>query len=209
MRCAIFFLALLSCTYVSGAQESIRKVDFKNFTYPLSGHLLGHGRLEWLGRGAVKRPPIHLVNGSELTKDSSFMMDRKEYTQYEGFTLESVKFGDVIGDGHDEAIVVLHYRTGGTQTTDYVYVYTLQDHKPKLLAYCHTGSRADSGLDKVYAKDGVLVFELLDPERASGACCSSGVVISRYKWQNGRFERFGPIQRRKLASEPITNSRNH
>lgn len=83
---------LLFCISFAGAQENIRQVDFRNFTYPLSGHLLEHSRLEWLNTqthaGGVKRKPIHLVNGSDLTKDSSFMMDGKEYAQYEGFSLE-------------------------------------------------------------------------------------------------------------------------
>jgi hypothetical protein len=66
-------------------------------------------------------------------------MDGKEYNQYAGFTLESVSYADLTGDGKDEAIVVLKYATGGTQTTNYVYVYTLEQG-PKLLAYCHMSS---------------------------------------------------------------------
>jgi hypothetical protein len=45
----IFVLALVLCSRLA-AQENIRQVDFKNFTYPLSGRLLGHSSLEWLER---------------------------------------------------------------------------------------------------------------------------------------------------------------
>jgi hypothetical protein len=201
MRYRILMLVWLFCGHVSPAQENIRQVDFKNFIYPLSGQLLGHHGLEWLGipeHTAAKRSPIHLVNGSNLTKASSFVMDGTEYAQYEGFTMQSVTFADLTGDGNDEAIVVLHYQTGGTQNTDYVYVYTLEQHRPKLLAYCHTGDRAYFGLKTVYAEGGALVFELFDPKRASGDCCSSGIVVFRYKWQGGRFELIGAVERRKL-----------
>ena len=118
-------------------------------------------------------------------------MDGHEYTQWEGFTLQSVEFANVTGDGQEEAIIVLHYRTGGTQQTDYVYIYSFAAGKPKLLAYFHSGDRAYSGLRKVYGENGKLVVELFDPEKRTGDCCSSGFVRTRYKWQNGRFEAFG------------------
>lgn len=193
-------LALLLCSRLA-AQQNIRQADFKNFNFPLSGHLLGHGSLEWLDtptHPAIDRRTIHLVDGSELTKTSSFVMNGKEYSQYEGFTLESVSYADLTGDGKDEAIVVLVYHTGGTQTTNYVYIYTSGEHGPKLLAYCHTGDRSDAGLYGVTARDGLLVFELFDPAQASGECCSSAVLIYRYKWQQDVFKLAGPIQRRTL-----------
>src|SRR5947209_2248819 len=115
MRYRMLILALLFCAHVSRAEENIRQVDFKNFIYPLSGHLLGHHGLEWLGvpgHVAAKRSPIHLVNGSDTEKTSSVVVDDKEYAQYEGFTLESVNYGDLTGDGQEDAIVVLRYDTG-------------------------------------------------------------------------------------------------
>jgi hypothetical protein len=183
---------------MADAQKNIREVDFKNFNYPLSGALLGHNRLQWLPTEAHSdRRSIHLVNGANLTKSSSFVMDGHEYTQWEGFKLQSVKFADVTGHGQEEAIVVLHYGTGGTQQTDYVYIYSFGVGKPKLLAYFHTGDRADSGLCKVYGEEGKLVVELFDPQKRLGDCCSSGIVRTRYRWHDYRFEAFG-------TSEPET-----
>jgi hypothetical protein len=191
-----FFIGLLLYASIgsTAAQTNIRQVDFKNFTYPLSGTLLGHDRLQWLDMSREahsNRKPIHLVNGDDLTKASSFVMEGQEYTQWTGFTLQSVEFADVTGEGKEDAIVVLKYLTGGTQKTHYVYIYSFDDGKPKLLAYCHTGDRGENGLYKVYGDRGALVFELLDPKKMSGDCCSSGFVRTRYKWHNGRFEAFG------------------
>ena len=186
------------CCLRAGAQENIRQVDFKNFTFPISGHLLGHTSLQWLDDSTTNRKPIRLADGKDLTKASSFVMDAKEYAQYEGFTFESVRYADLIGSGNEDAIVDLKYHSGGTQTTDYVYIYTLDQHRPKLLAYCHTGSRSDFGLYDVYGKNGLLVFELLDPSRSEGECCSTGVLISRYKWQSGAFRRVGATERRTI-----------
>src|SRR6202012_1725906 len=100
---------------------SLGKLISKNFTYPLSGHLLGHSSLEWRdtpAHPATKRKIILLVDGSQLTKTSSVMVDGKEYGQYEGFTFEPGCYGDITGDGKVEAIIVLMYHSGGTQITN-------------------------------------------------------------------------------------------
>jgi len=181
----------------TAAPNGIRQVDFKDFSYPLKDHLLGHSELKWLSAhqgGSPTLRTIQLKGGKDLQKVSSFEMDGREYDQYEGFTLQGVKFVDVTGGGTEDAVVVLLYQTGGTQTTNYVYIYELDSGKPKLLAYCHTGDRAYSGLYKVYGEHGVLVFELLDPARQSGDCCSSGVVRTRYRWLGGRFQALGTPQ---------------
>ena len=194
MRVLVVGVLLFISPGLSFAQGSIHKVDFKNFSYPLSGPLLGHSELKWLGNpkdGYSKRKPIYLVNGENLAKSSSFVTDGHEYTLWEGFTLQSVRYADVTGDGKDYAIVVLLYKTGGTQNTHYVYIYSFDAGKPKLLAYCHTGSRGYSGLYRVYGERGMLVFELLDPRKMKGECCSSGFVRTRYQLHDGRFQHFG------------------
>jgi hypothetical protein len=202
IRLLVFAVVIFISSGLVYAQKSIRQVDFKNFNYPLSGPLLGHSELKWLGNpkdGYSNRKPIHLVNGDDLEKVSSFVMDGQEYSQFAGFTLQTVDFADVTGEGKEDAIIVLRYLTGGTQTTNYVYIYSFADGKPKLLAYCHTGSRADSGLSRVYGERGKLVFELSDLKKSIGDCCSSGFVRTRYQWQNGQFKvsgahEYGPIE---------------
>jgi hypothetical protein len=156
--------------------QTIRQVDFKNFTYPMSGPRFGHERLKWLD--SSKPGHIQLVNGSDDAESPNF-------------TFESVKFADVTGDEKKEAIVVLTFHSGGTQTSNYIYIYGFADGKPKLLAYCYTGDRAYSGLYKAYGEHGALVVELLDPEKRSGDCCSTGFVRTRYKWDGQHFEAFG------------------
>lgn len=204
MRLCLLGVLLSGITCLASAQKSIRNVDFKNFNYPLSGPLLGHSDLKWLGDprdGYAAEKPIHLVNGEDLEKTSSFVMDGRKYSQYEGFKIQSVEFANLDGNGSKDAIVVLRYLTGGTQTTHYVYVYSMENGKPKLLAYCHTGDRAYSGLYKVYGKQRELVFELLDPAKNQGDCCSSGIVRTRYVWRNNHFEQIG-----KREYEPLKDN---
>jgi hypothetical protein len=197
----LLFLVFSGIVY---GQTSIRQIEFKNFSYPLSGPLLGHDELKWLGNpkdGYSQQKPIHLVNGEELEKSLSSISEGHEYATYAGFALQSVEFADVTGEGIEDAIVVLKYFTGGTQKTHYVYIYSFADGKPKLLAYCHTGDRAYSGLLKVYGEHGKLVFELSDPKKMLGDCCSSGFVRTRYRWHEDHFEAFG-IREYGTVKEP-------
>jgi hypothetical protein len=69
------------------------------------------------------------------------------------------------------------------------------------LTYCHTGGRAYSGLYKVYGEHGKLVFELLDPKKAQGDCCSLGFIRTRYQWRGNRFELASHPERGALVLE--------
>lgn len=177
-------LAILMLLSAGVAQQSIRNVDFRNFTFPLSGPTLGHNRLTWLDPSRASH--VRLINSSGAP-------------QSPGFTLKSVQFADVTSRGKEDAIVTLHFDTGGTQQTDYVYLYSFSNSVPTLLGYFHTGDRAYSGLYRVYGQDGKLVVELFDPQRRTGDCCSTGLVRTRYKWNNERFKIFGA---REFATVP-------
>jgi hypothetical protein len=186
MRSLILGILICICTGFASAQSSIRQVDFKNFKYPLRGPLLGHSAMSWLGdprNGYSKRPPIRLLRGADEVRSEDGS----------GFKFDSVQYADVTGDGKEDAIVVLTYYTGGTQTTNYVYIYSLEAGKPKLLDFCFTGDRAYSGLYGVHADNGKLAFDLLDPKMATGDCCSSGYIETRYRWDGIRFVRVDPV----------------
>ncbi len=166
-------------------QSDIRKVDFKNFTFPRSGRLLGHDRLMWLTTSAIGK--VRLRDGSDG----------------KGFTLQSVLYSDVTEDGREDAIVVLHDDTGGTQQTDYIYVARATAQGPTVLAYCYTGDRSYSGLSRVYGSHGMLVVELFDPDKQEGDCCSTGIVRTRYKWRNHRFEAVGRPKRLNIGEPKV------
>jgi len=174
MRSLIFGVMILASSVLMHAQKTIRQVDFKNFSYPLSSHMLSHARLQWLDPspgGNIKGPAIRLVNGKDVS----------------GFTLQSVAYADVTGDGKEDAVVV-RYDGGGTQNTHYIYIYSMADGHPKLLAFCHTGGGTNLGLHKAYGEQSQLVIELIDRQSLPGNCCTSGFVRMRYKWRDGGFQ---------------------
>jgi hypothetical protein len=173
-------MILASSVFVH-AQKTIRQVDFKNFSYQLSSHLLGHARLQWLDvspGGTIKGQTVRLVNG----------VTGKYAAGSPGFTLQSIEYADVTGDGKEDAIVVLRYDSGSTQNTHYIYIYSMANGHPKLLAYCHTGGGTNLGLHKAYGEQAELVIEMLDRQNLLGNCCTTGFVRLRYKWHDGGFQ---------------------
>lgn len=175
MKALISGLVFFAILGAAGKPRNIREVDFKNFTYPIpmTGSNSGHDRLVWQSTYTVRH--VKLVSGKSNA----------------GFSFQSEQFGDVLGNGRDEAIVVLRFHSG-TLDTNYVYIYSFDAQLPKLLAYFHTGHRAIFGLYRVYGENGRLVVDLFDPDRRSGDCCSAGYVRTRYRWQAGKFRPFGP-----------------
>jgi len=153
------------------AAASVRETDFRNFRYAF-------GETSWT-----------LVNGGQ--PDAG-----EEELRYE---LDHVSYGDVTGDGREEAVVTITAETGGTMRPHWIFVYGAGARGPELLWSFESGDRAAGGLKSVYAEGGMLVVELLgkgkvphDPatygaedDTAMGACCPSTFTRSHYRW-NGR-----------------------
>jgi len=107
-----------------------------------------------------------------------------------------VNFGDVNGDGLEEAMVVLSIANRGSAILHYVYVFSWERQQPKLLWAFETGDRADGGLRNVYAEKGQLVIELFGKDRViggqlfrgdEGLCCPSSLTKTRYRWTGKDF----------------------
>lgn len=156
------------------AGSSVRQTDFRNFRYEFGG-------TSW-----------RLVDGTQPdVVDGDWR-----------FELDSVSYGDVTGDGREEAIVVITAETGGTMVPHWIFVYGGGARGPELLWSFESGDRADGGLKAVYAEDGMLVVELLgrgklphaprtygaEDETSVGACCPSMFTRSRYAWTGRAFE---------------------
>lgn len=108
-----------------------------------------------------------------------------------------VNYGDITGDGIEEAMVALGIDNRGSAIPDYVYIFTIESGKPKLIWDFETGDRADGGLRNVYAENGQLVIELFGKDRViggqlyrgeEGLCCPSSFTRTRYRWTGKRFE---------------------
>jgi hypothetical protein len=117
-------------------------------------------------------------------------------------------YGDVTGDGVEDAAVAIGISIQGSAIPDYVYIYTIVNGSPtpKVIWDFETGDRADGGLRNVYGENGQLVIELFGKDRIIGdqlyrgdepLCCPSSFTKTFYKWNGSSFE--------KLRSEVLPN----
>jgi hypothetical protein len=178
-------LLLLAASLASGT--GIREIDFRNFEFKWTTPKLGvPAAWSWL-----EKPPtavVRAVNG------------RHDFSPVEAVTggysggylmVESVTYGDLNGDGVEDAAVDLLYSTGGTANWHYLYVFTVENGARVLLGRLQSGSRADGGLMKVDIQKETLVLRFADSARRAGDCCSAGYIVARYGWKGGRFVEVG------------------
>jgi len=167
--------------------SSIRRFDFGNFTFPK------------LPSKKCNAPTIRLHSGQYNAPNS---VPRKlPSVDCWSVSLGKVNYGDVTGDGEEEAIVMLYAELGGTEGSQDVFVYGLDHGKPRLLWKFATGDRADGGPRQIYAENGELVIELYGVGTAIGkklygteevgACCPKHFTRTRYRWVGGRFQQIG------------------
>jgi hypothetical protein len=190
----IALLMALLATPLAFSQQtslSIRSIDWANFTYPRTSEL-------------------QVKDGRR-----SFTLQKGEFPETKnevGMYLADVDYGDVTGDGVEEAMVRLGIHTGGSSMPNCLYIYTLKENRPRLLWAFVTGDRTDGGLRNIYAKGGKLVVELYGKNTRIGgklydtedapACCAKSVTRTYYQWRRGNFRQVG-------SSEVFPNPAGH
>jgi hypothetical protein len=178
-------LALMSAAPVAARQKHTRvarRTDFRNFTFRSGDDVIRVRR----GHGTYKT-----TDGVEFT-----------------YTVERVQaaYGDLTGDGREEAAVVLHFDGGGTGAFSKGFIFDGRTSRLILLTTFEGGDRADGGIREVTIKGGVLTVRRNEPERmngvAIGLCCPVYVLTTRYRWDGRRLVQVGEAQ--KVEAEPET-----
>jgi hypothetical protein len=158
----------------------IHKIDFENLTYPAA--------------------PVYPKNEKPFTLKDGDYAGRLQTggAEPEPVSLVDTIYGDVTGDGVDDAIVVLTESIHGSSIPYFVYVYGLERNKPKLLWSFYAGERGDGGLRQIVADRGEMMVELYGRDRVvnggtssdednMGVCCPRFFTRSRYEWRDGHF----------------------
>jgi hypothetical protein len=182
--CAITAVAQTSERLDYSANNPVSSGVFANFTYP--------SRPLFQGRTDDGKKSFTLKNG--IFEPG---LNERGYIERLGAYLESVKFGDVTGDGHKEAIVAVGNLCDCSGVWFGIYIYKLAGRKPTRLLWAFTtGDRAVGGLRQVYGQRGRLIVELygsgsgpnLPPKNYNGAqCCTNDYTQRRYRWNGSRF----------------------
>jgi hypothetical protein len=177
----------------TGPAPSIRHADFANFQYRV-------GRTRWTLRDSAQ---------AEVRRNGIVTED--------GYLLDRVVYGDVTGDGREDALVIVEGVTGGSAVPHWVFAYAAGPRGPRRLWAFETGDRAAGGLKDVYARDGMLVVELYGQDKlptrprhltaddgtGSPACCPTRFTRSLYAWKGRRFGLHGTPE--VLPYDPSAN----
>lgn len=164
----------------AAANRDIRKVDFKNFSYS------------------------PFCAGEEMqnvtVKDGEFSEEKQAdgYTDRFYFGVFSINYGDINGDGNEDAVILSNCNTGGSGQFTEGFIYELKDGKPSLLTRIPGGDRAFGGLVEAKIEDNLLVLEAYDAGKDGAACCPEFSVISRFKLTNGKLVETGKEERKEL-----------
>jgi hypothetical protein len=114
-----------------------------------------------------------------------------------------INYGDITGDGAEEAMAVLGIGTRGSAIPYYVYIFTMDNGKPKLIWDFETGDRADGGLRSIYSDQRDLVVELYGKGKVLGTNLYTDdgsstqtpypyyFTQTRYKWDGTQFKQNG------------------
>ena len=187
LRIAVGLLGFLAIS-ARGADD-IRAVDFQNFNYPWTEsmpRMTAFPDSEWGWFTVIPHPTITVEKGMH-----DFIQPGDTSRSGGYLAVRSVAYGDLDGDGQEEAAIDLRYGTGGTMNWYYLYVYGLQNSSPKTLGLLQSGTRADGGLVGVAIENGLLVLDFNDSAKRGGDCCSKGFIRVHYRWQNNGFVEIG------------------
>jgi hypothetical protein len=113
----------------------------------------------------------------------------------QGFAIKS-SFGDITADGSEEAAVRVEYNLGGSGEFTAVFVYTMKDKSPSLLARLAGGDRAHDGIETVRILSGELIVGRYKPTADDCNACYGFVETTRYKWKVSKLVSVG-VQERK------------
>lgn len=182
MKKIVLSLIVLTFAFVgvTNAQSDIRKVDFKNFTFEPN---------------CIGEQPEKVT-----VKDGEFFKETEEdgYTDRFFFGVDVDGYGDIDGDGKDEAVISSICNTGGTGQFSEGFIYTIKNNKPFLLSRIEGGDRAFGGILEISIDNGIVTVDRNDAGEEGGACCAEFAVKTKYKWNGKKMVEFGKAERREL-----------
>ncbi|MDQ3062325.1 MAG: hypothetical protein M3R14_05605 [Acidobacteriota bacterium] len=124
-------------SYSSQINSEIRKIDFRNFSYP-DEVIVKNGKLDLSEKSPLKTP-------SRL-----------------GYTVEDIRYAHFTNDAKVDALIDLTVIAGGGSTIykHSFHLYTLRKRKALLIWRVTTGSEADCGLKEIWIENAKLILEV-------------------------------------------------
>ena len=160
----------------------IRQVDFRNFTYVVDSSCVDDSE------------PLRVTNGEY--RDES----RKTY-----FSIADVVYGDLTGDGRDEAAVRIYCEASGGRVSE-AYIYTLRDEQLKQIATLDPGHGAFGGIISIAISKQLLKVERMSSEK--DAATPEHIDTETLRWNGEQWISAGKPKRRKYLRDENSGSKN-
>jgi hypothetical protein len=171
----------------SRAADDIHRIDFRNFTY----------RPNYMNTDQPPWYDVSVTNGEYKKKYS----ERDE----EFFTIIDIVYGDLNGDGRDEAVVLAGGSEGGSMYVAEAYVYAMRNGKPVRLDVVTGSDRATGSVRAVRIVDGLLKAERLG-NRMDQAIGAEYIDTTTYRLKANKLLQIGKPVRRTLRGEHLAKA---
>lgn len=113
--------------------------------------------------------------------------------------IRAVTFGDIDGDGQEEALVTVATNLGGAGVLLEGFIYALEDGVVVLRAEVERGDRGDGGIESMKVTDGDVVVRRFrvenpnvhDPDQYGSTCCPNWIELERWHWDGNKLVKVG------------------
>jgi len=181
---SIFGFVFLAFAPAALADNNIREVDFKNFTYSAFC--------------ADEEESFEVtVKAGEFLKKEEVNGILENYLRLQ---VKSVNYGDLNNDGNEEAVVITACSTGGSGQFSEGYIFALENKKPVLKGRIAGGDRADGGLVSAKIEDQTLIVESYEEGMGGALCCPEFIVTNKFRLVENKLVDFGKTERREIYS---------
>jgi len=130
-------------------------------------------------------------------------------------SIRSVTFGDIDGDGQEEALVTTATSLGGAGVLLEGFIYGLKDGEVVLRSEVESGDRGDGGIESMTARDGDAIvrrYRLENPSlpgsRYGSTCCPNWIEVERWHWDGSKLVKVSARFIRR-APRPWTGPSRH
>ena len=157
---SLLFVFNVVTSFAQSDAQAIRKIDFRNFSYNTCFD--EEKKTTRITKGKYQR---------EIKEGES------KYNVY--FEVRAVIYGDLDGDGQEEAVVSTLCNGGGTGQFTEALIYRSKNGKAELIGSTGMGDRADGGLHDIKFVNGQL--KVAQYGGKAGACCPQYIETYTYK----------------------------